>query len=544
MSVVSLKFLFFCLATFVVYYVVPKKIQWVVLLIASLGFYWYSGPAYMAYIIFCSIATYFIGRRIGTVREAQRLKLQEIEDRAEKKALKERMGKVMRRMLALGVIIMVIQLFYLKYTGFIVDTIFGKGANVALYNIIEPIAKAADKIFSKSLHPGLIGAKDIIAPLGCSYYTFTMISYLADIYSGKIKPQKNYLKYLLFVSYFPQIIQGPIPRYGELSQTLLAGNKFNFDGIRDGIIRVIYGVFKKIVIAEPIGIFVASVYKNYKEQSGWVVFVAALLYSVQIYADFSGYTDIVSGVSETFGVKLGKNFERPFFAKTIPEFWRRWHISLSSWFREYVFYGLSSSKGLLKLNKSARNVFGNTVGRVVSTSIPVLSVWLLTGFWHGASWNMILWGGFHGILIMFSIIFEPLLKKLTQALHIKTESFSWGLFQMARTTFLCTIGRIISWNSNLDNAFGIIKQIFNGKFTALNTINHGLTEFQFSVLLFAIAIMLGVSLISEYCGGFRNWLAKQSWWLRWILIFSLVAFIFLFGTYGKDAQITFIYEQF
>lgn len=522
MSVGSLIFFLFCAAVFLVYYIVPKKVQWIVLLLASIGFYCYSGVKYTVYILACSLITYLIGRKLGKIKEEQKEKLKTFENPEQKKKFKERTGKIMRSLLALGVVLVLSQLIAVKYTGFIIENI---------NSVLTSFGK------------GVISVKDIVAPLGCSYYTFTMISYLADIYRGKIKPQKNYLKYLLFVSYFPQIIQGPIPRYGELSDQFFKGYKFSFPLVRDGIVRVIWGVFKKMVVAEPLGVFVATAYGDYADKSSLALFCAAVFYSIQIYADFSGYTDIVSGVSECFGINLPKNFERPFFARTIPEFWRRWHISLSSWFREYVFYALSSSKALLKLNRNARKVFGNGVGRVVSISIPVLSVWILTGFWHGASWNMICWGLFHGVLIMLSIIFEPAIEKLTKRLHIKTESFSWAVFQMLRTTFLCTVGRIISRTPDLKTAFNIIKKIFTG-FSVGGITANGLSVFQLEIVAASVFIMLVVGLIQEYCCPAREWLSRQNIWLRWLLIFSLVAFIFLFGTYGINAQITFIYEQF
>ncbi len=527
MSIVSLDFAAFVAVSLLLYYIFPKKARWCVLTAVSLAFFVYSSaetnPIYLLYIVYTSLVAYLVGLAINKKNILQKETLSGIADREEKKAIKEKFTKQKKRLLALGAVLTLLQLVVVKYTGFIAE-------NISALNIASG-GKGFDAI-------------NIIAPLGCSYYTFAVVGYIADVYRGKAEAQKNPLKFLLFTCYFPQIIQGPIPRYGELGPQLYSGNKFQFENLRNGLWRVLWGVFKKLTIAEVIGVFVGNIYGDYANHSGTILLIATCLFSIQIYADFSGYVDIVAGVSQMFGITLGENFRQPYFSKTVPEFWRRWHISLSSWFREYVFYALSSSKGMLKLNKSTRAKLGNEAGRIVSVIIPVLSVWLLTGLWHGASWNYILWGLFHGILIMFSIIFDPYNQKLSKALHIKTDCFSWNFFQIIRTFLLCTFSRIFFRAANVGDAFGIFKKIFTDIAIPLDIYDYGITRNGFKVLAVAMVILLIVSLIRERVGSVREWFSKQNLWFRWATVWLLIVFVLMYGVYGPNATTSFIYEQF
>ncbi len=523
MSIVSLQFAGFVAISFLLYYICPKKVRWCLLLILSLTFFACSGPIYLLYIVYSALVAYLIGLRLGKLNRLQKEAAATASNREEKKAIKDRFIKRKKRMLALGAVLTLLELLIVKYTGFIMEN-----------------ASAV----SMALDGAGFDAISIIAPLGCSYYTFTVVGYIADVYRGKAEAQRNPFKFLLFACYFPQIIQGPIPRYGELSPQLFEGNKFRFENLRDGALRILWGVFKKLTIAEVIGVFVGNVYGDYTAFSGTMLLIATILFSFQIYADFSGYVDIVAGVSQLFGIILGENFRQPYFSKTVPEFWRRWHISLSSWFREYVFYAMSSSKALLKLNKSTRAKFGNEAGRIISVIIPVLSVWLLTGLWHGASWNYIMWGLFHGVLIMFSIIFDPYNQKLSKALHIKTDCFSWDLFRMVRTFMLCTLSRIFFRAGTIEQAFGIFKRIFTNSAVPLEIYDCGINRNGFKALIAALIILLVVSLIKEHFGSAREWLQRQNVWFRWAIVWGLVVFILIFGTYGPNATTSFIYEQF
>jgi len=350
MSILSIEFFAFLIAVILIFYIVPKKAQWVVLLVSSLVFYAFSGPAYMLYLLFSAVVSFFAGKKLQKINTEMNMALKEQADKQERKEIKATYSKTKKKVLTLGIALVLLELVVVKYTSFVL-----RNAGLVL---------GTDSF----------DAINIIAPLGCSFYTFAIIGYMADVYRNKATAQTNILKYLLFVSYFPQIIQGPIPRFTNLSSQLFTEKKFDVVSLKNGALRILWGVFKKLAVAQVISPVVDTVYSNNSEYNGTIILIATLLYSIQMYADFSGYVDIVLGTSEIFGIKLQENFNQPYFAKTIPEFWRRWHMSLSSWFREYVFYAMSSSKAMLKLNKKTRKRFGNEAGRIISVIIPVLSV--------------------------------------------------------------------------------------------------------------------------------------------------------------------------
>ena len=276
--------------------------------------------------------------------------------------------------------------------------------------------------------------------------------------------------------------------------------------------------------------------------------IATDAFSIQIYADFSGCMDIARGTARLFGVELPKNFIQPYFSKTMPEFWRRWHATLGSWFRDYVFFPFSVSKASLKLNKKARDLMGNEAGRIVAATMPILVVWMLTGIWHGSEWKYVAWGLFHGILIMRSTIFTPHFDKLSEKLKIKRDCFSFRLYQMARTFFLCCVGRVFFRADSFGAALVIFKRtlqttglylLTNGKF-----FTYGLNAANWIVAVVFMIVWLGVSIIAEKDDVLEVF-EKQNVWFRWILIYALFFAVLVFGKYGPGYQVAdFIYEQF
>ena len=228
-----------------------------------------------------------------------------------------------------------------------------------------------------------IGVLNLTLPLGISFYTFQSISYVVDVYRGKHKAQGNFFKHALFVSFFPQLLQGPIGRYERLGSQLYEGHSYNLKELQFGVQRILWGFFKKMVLADRVNAAVLLIFHNYWNYGGWYNVLGVLLYSIQLYADFSGGIDIVIGIAQMFGITMDENFRQPYFSKSIGEFWRRWHISLSTWFREYVYIPLG----------------GNRKGDS-RTITNLLIVWMLTGFWHGAAWNFVAWGLYYGIILI------------------------------------------------------------------------------------------------------------------------------------------------
>ena len=313
MSFTTLQFFLFAAAGVIVYYVIPKKVRWVWLLILSYLYYFSFSVKTSVFLMFTTLVTYIGGISLETVNEQSKRYLEEnkgILDRQAKKAYKEKTKKNKRRIVVLMLLLAFGLLGAVKYLNFVIENIDALVLAIGHGQYIEPV--------------------NIILPLGISFYTFQSISYIIDIYQGKYKAERNVFKYALFVSFFPQLLQGPIGRFDRLAHQLYEGHSFSVISIQYGLQRILWGLFKKMVLADRVSGFVNTVFNNYASYGGWYNLVAVLLYCVQLYADFSGGIDIVIGTAEMFGIKMDENFRQPFFSKSIGEFWRRWHITLAA----------------------------------------------------------------------------------------------------------------------------------------------------------------------------------------------------------------------
>lgn len=532
MSVVSLSFLLFFTISLLLYYLLPKKIQPYVLLAASVVFYAFSGLDNLLIVLLTAVVVYFFSRKMQKNLDELELLIKDL-DRKQSRVVKDEMKKKRKKYLVWALVIVIGILAILKYTNFAID------------NINKLLG-----IMSLEQIRGL----NLIVPLGISFYTFMMISYLMDIYNGKISAQKNFAKYAAYVLYFPHVTQGPIARYGDVAPQIYAQRKFDYDTFVKGLWLMLWGYVKKTIIADSLFVFTDVIFNGWNKYSGIIFIVAGVLYSIQIYCDFSGCMDIVRGASECFGIQLTENFSRPYFSQTLPEFWRRWHMSLGSFFKDYIFYPVSTSKLFLKVNTKARKIFGNNVGRILASFIPVLSVWLLTGLWHGPSWNFIFWGLFHGILISLSTAFENPIDKACNKLNIKRECFSFRVFRILRTFSLCVIGRIIFISPSITAAFTMLKSSlsFSISIPPVSDFFDTSTEFvqRIVVIAFFCIVLFGVSLAQEIMKKngctmtIRDWLAKQNIWFRWAILLAGLVAVFILGSYGAGSGRSFIYEQF
>ncbi len=278
-----------------------------------------------------------------------------------------------------------------------------------------------------------------ILPLGISFYTFQACGYLIDVYRGKIQPDQNLGKFALFVSFFPQMVQGPISRYDELANQLFSPKKFDLPRIQNALQLFFWGLFKKLVIADRVAILVNTIFDNQQEYKGLVLLLGSLMYCIQIYTDFSGGIDIARAVAEGLGITLTNNFARPFFANSIENFWRRWHITLSSWTRDYIFYPLSLSKSFAKMGRTTRKVFGNEIGKKIPTLLAMIITFLVIGIWHGPNWKFVVYGLYNGGLIITGMILEQPARNLISKMGIPTNVFIWKLFQVIGTLILLSL---------------------------------------------------------------------------------------------------------
>ncbi len=531
MSITSLNYFGFVAVLLLLYYILPKKIQWIVLLLGSIGFYLTSDVRYIIFLGSSILITWFFGIRIQkkTDRQKEELKAEGL-DRDGKRAIKEKFKKKKRRVLVLNVIILLGLLYVCKYTDFTLDNI-----------------KSLSKLLGFSFKKPKI---NIILPLGISFYTFQSIGYIMDVYNEKVTAEKNPLKYALFISFFPQIVQGPIARYKDLAGQLTAEHKFEFKNIKFGFELMLYGLFKKLVLADRIAVMVENViFDDWSKFGRYELILAIVLYSIQIYADFSGCMDIITGIAKMFGIELSKNFDHPYFSKTIPEFWRRWHVSLGTWFKDYVFFPISTAGWFQNLNRKLRKSWGAEAGRIITGIIPIMVVWFLTGFWHGASWKYIAWGLYHGVLIALGMAFGPLINKGCDKLKIKRDCFSFRLFQMTRTFILCCIGRVFFISDGLKDGLNILGHIWTHNnpwvlYSGSIFSNTGLDTYDYVIVFVSILIVWAVSMMQERF-KVREKLEEQNLVFRWAVVYAAIFIILIYGMYGAGLNTgDFLYRDF
>ena len=378
-----------------------------------------------------------------------------------------------------------------------------------------------------------------------------VIAYLVDVYGGVVKPEKNILKTALFIGYYPQLTSGPIAKFAEMKDQLYSGHKLEIDKIAYGCQRILWGVFKKIVISARLGVIVDTIYSDTVKYQGIYIWIAAAAFLVQLYTDFSGCMDIVLGASECYGIILPENFRTPFFAKTVQEFWQRWHITLGGWLRDYIMYPVLRSNAMRKLNRKLKSKYGKKIASEISTYIAMFIVWLMFGLWHGGAWKFILGEGMMCYLcIVFGKLFEPLLKKVVESLKINTECFSWRLFQSIRTFALMSVANMFFRLGTFGETITNIKRgimtwnpwiLFDGSLYKL-----GVNEKNCRLLFISVIVLFVVDLLeTKENEDIRKLLKKQNCLFRWICIWIIMTVALVCGMYGPEFDATnFIYGVF
>lgn len=482
MSPTSLVFIGFLICLIVLYFLVPKKYQWVTLLLANIIFYVSGGAKYIVYILLTSIITYCGAIKLENINQQNKEKLSHVDTPEEKRAIRAKTTKK-KKLLTLLIILLILGTWAtIKYGNFVIDNL---------------------NILFKNIHMDYtIGGLNVVLPLGMSFYTFISLGYMIDVYRSKYSAQRNFLKYFTFVSFFPHITQGPFSKYDVLSKTLYEEHSFNYDRLCEGAARMLWGFFKKIVIADTIGISVDKIFGDYQAYPGFNILCVVFLYAIQIYADFSGYMDIVCGFCKILDIELQENFNQPYFSKSIDEFWRRWHMTLCQWFRDYVFYSVSMSKAAQRIGKGARNVFGNKWGRLLPAYFALIFVWTCTGLWHGANWTYLIWGYLNFIVIMCSMHWAEYYRKAKDVLHIKDGNPVWEGFRILRTFTLVAFFRFFAVADSVGIAVGMIKRIFTNPNAAKvlanpSNIFPGLELIQIIIVCASALVLLVVDILVE-----------------------------------------------
>ncbi|MCQ2521387.1 MAG: MBOAT family protein [Lachnospiraceae bacterium] len=496
----SLEFLLFFPIVVLGYYIIPKKARYIWLLIGSYYFYMCWNAVYALLILSSTIFTYLGGLVIG------------------KTAVKEGNIAGRKKHKLILVIVLLVNLGilgYFKYSNFLLE-------------IVESVAG----LFGSTL---TIRKADILLPVGISFYTFQALSYSIDVYRGDIRPEKNFFKYALFVSFFPQLVAGPIERSKNLLSQIQQSETIRFDSHRvwNGLVTMVWGLFLKMVIADRLAILVDNIFDKYYFFGGVELIIGAVAFALQIYCDFASYSTMAIGAAKVLGFTLMENFDAPYFALSVKEFWRSWHISLSTWFRDYLYIPLG----------------GNRRGKA-RKHLNLLVTFLISGLWHGAGLTFIIWGGLHGLYQVIGDALLPERKKIVKKLHINTDCFSHKFLKMFITFVLVDFAWIFFRADNVLVAFDYIRRIFTGMnpwvLTNGGLLKMGLSGLEFNILMVALVILFAVDLLKyRRKKNIADFILEQNVWFQYLCIIGLIMTIFVFGVYGAtyDAK-AFIYFQF
>ena len=470
----SFEFFSFFIIVFSVNLITPFRFRWLILLVASYYFYACWNPTYLILIFLSTVVDYIAASRIYLSNSK----------------------KIRTVFLILSLSVNLGLLFTFKYFNFFSESLQG------LVDVLS---------LSYQL-PSL----DVVLPIGISFYTFQTLSYTIDVYQRHQTPEPNFWRFALYVSYFPQLVAGPIERSHRLLPQLRKPKPLDMDRFHEGLQLILWGLFKKVVVADTLAVYVNAVYDNHFYHGGLSLLVATYLFAFQIYCDFSGYSDIAIGTAKIFGVDLMKNFKTPYFSRSITEFWKRWHISLSSWFRDYLYIPLGGNR------VSAQRVY-----------INILIVFLVSGLWHGANWKFVVWGWLHGLLLSMSVATLSLRLRIKALLGISEDNRLLHFIQILITFHFVVLFWVFFRAENLQAAFDIILKIlsFSGKFF----FDPGLLPCFLSLVILLVVDMTQVKV------GLWSKLQEYSILRRWSFNFFLIFYIILFGIDGENQ---FIYFQF
>ncbi|MDD3412747.1 MAG: MBOAT family protein [Lachnospiraceae bacterium] len=468
----SLAFGVFLPLVFLLHWAIPHKYRWGILLVASYYFYMSWNPKYVILILLTTVASYLCAIMVDKTDDKRKKKLY----------------LVITLIVSLGV------LFFFKYFNFL---------SVSVTSALQSIAIPLQPLTLK-----------IMLPVGISFYTFQSLSYVIDVYRGNVKPQKNFGKYALFISFFPQLVAGPIERTQNLMPQLFEERKFDHDQAVYGLRLMLLGFFKKLIIADSVSKYVDMVYNDVHSYFGLTFIVATILFTFQIYCDFSGYSDIAIGTSKLLGINLMTNFKSPYLSQSVKEFWGRWHISLSSWFKDYVYIPLGGNR--VKKSRARLNI---------------MLTFLASGLWHGANWTFLIWGGLHGIYQVIENLFP------------RKKGFMRGLLTFALVCFAWIFFRA----NTVSDAFYVVTHLHRGLIHFGNSVVKMLIDMQFTYFSFAkLAGSLLVLMVYDYFSLKKDLIiefGKVKWPLRWIFYIGLTSLIIVLKLHNGTSQ-EFIYFQF
>ncbi len=495
--------LIFTFVTTIIYAVCPYKQRYIILLASSLIFY----GIFCGFGIIFLITTILISYSAAIIMDRIPLKYSlEGLPKKERKQLRAIIKKKKRFVLAIYVIINIGILLTLKYFNFFASSSIGLLGWLGI-NVSAPVIKIA-------------------LPLGISYYTLQSISYVVDVLRGKYKAEKNIFKIALFISFFPQMHEGPFGRYDALMPQMTSGEQIKINNLYNGIAQMFWGMFKIFMVANRAAIISDAVFKNHESYGGFTVIIGVIAYTIQLYAEFSGYIDVAAGVSKIFGIGLAKNFDMPFLALNVGDFWRRWHISLGGWFRDYIFYPISTSRALMKIVKNLPAFLAN----LLTITIPLFFVWFLTGLWHGASSKYIVYGLYYFVLMIIFNLISPVVNKVLSKNNITSENRLIKSLRLTKTLMLVGIGMLMFRAENLLVFRQMLGSVFSrgSEFQLFSAIEPN--DFIIFILSF-IVILLSVIMKLKDIDIESRFEALSSYKKYWIC-FCVFCIVVIFGAYG------------
>lgn len=496
----------YAIVSALLYTLFPKKYRYIALLVSSLMAYAFMSVKALAFLLISIVTFYYAGILIDYISGKHKTKGLPKEER---KAIKKKLKYKKKWVVAGSAFISVGLLMVLKYFNFFAHT------------TLELINKFLSDVGPAHLH------LRFIIPLGISYYTLQGLSYVVDVSRGKYKAERNFLKVALFVGFFPQLNEGPFGRYDELMPGLTSGENLTQKNIYNGIARMFFGAFKIFIVANRAGMLADDIFKYHMKYSGITIVFGVIMFTLQLYAEFSGYINIATGIGEMFGAKLAKNFDMPFISKDVSEFWRRWHISLGAWFRDYIFYPVSTSKMSMKIMKKCKPAVGNFI--VITYSLFI--VWFLTGLWHGASSKYIVYGLYYFVLMILHNLLEPVFEKLWSALKVDKNHLLLRMARVIKTITLVLIGMLMFRAENLSVFKDMFVSIFAGSAHCYRLFSV-LEEIDVIILILGFLIMLIPSIDSKKMIEIKAKYEIMSPKLKYVLCFVTALAIAIFGAYG------------
>lgn len=501
-------FILFPTAVYGIYLLFPKKARPYCLLFFSIAFFAVYSK-FMTIFLLLTILTVYLGgfgiNKLNDKFDAQKAGL----EKEERKALKKKFARK-KRWLVAGIIVFNIGILaVLKYFNFFASIFEGF---LSWFNVSAtmPVLKLA-------------------LPLGISYYTLTAIGYLIDVNRGKFRAG-NFWQVALFISYFPQMYEGPFATYDSLSPQLQEGKGFDKSNFFGGVLLMLWGWFKKVVIADRLGIIASEVFSNFSQYNGLIVVLGVICFTFQLYAEFSGLIDVARGISEMFGIKLAKNFDQPFFSQSVSEFWRRWHMSLGAWLKNYIFYPVSMSKGMTKMCKKLQNK--SPFWQVFVPSIfSLLAVWLICGIWHGSGLIYIVYGLYYYVLMLSGLICEFISNKFYTKTKINRDNIALKLLRIAKTFVLVNLGMLIFRAGSVDTAISMIGRIFSSSGTLSLAGVIDIYDGIFCVI--GVALLFVADILQEKKIDFKQWFVKRHYAIKYAIILCVIVGLIVFGAYGR-----------